>query len=162
MFRALSRWFVTASNDSVRRESSPRVVIESYPPLAFAHRRAWSSRLGDWLAASGWLASGIAPPSSFGRRARREAVAAARLDFAEALNDIGTDGAADALDRIAVMRSLHELWYLRADIFSRVAECHDQAEAARRLAAIDRHFPRRTRRRPARTTGDPAPRLDRR
>ncbi len=152
MFRALSRWFVTAADDSARRGSSERVVVESYPPVAFAHRRAWSSRLGDWLAGSSWLASGIAPPSSFGRRARREAVAAARLDFAEALYDVRTDGAADALDRIAVTRSLHELWYFRAEVFSRVAECHDQAEATRRLAAIDRHFPRRTRRAPARTS----------
>ena len=129
MLRALSRWFVTAADDSARRGSSERVVVESYPPVAFAHRRAWSSRLGDWLAGSSWLASGITPPSSFGRRARREAVAAARLDFAEALYDVRTDGAADALDRITVTRSLHELWYFRAEVFSRVAECHDQAEA---------------------------------
>jgi hypothetical protein len=151
MFRALSRWFVTASNDSARRET-PECIVESYPPLAFAHRRAWPSRLGDWLAAGSWRTSAATLPSSFGRRARREAVAAARLGFAAALSDIHTDGAADTLDRIAVVRSLHELWYFRAEVFSRVAEQHDQAEAARRLAVVDRHFPQRTRRAAARST----------
>jgi hypothetical protein len=151
MFRALSRWFVTASNDSARREASEHVVVESYPPLAFARRRAWPSRLGDWLVASSWRTP-TATLSSFARRARRKAVAAARLDFADALHDIHTVGAADALDRMAVVRSLHELWYLRAEVFGRVAERHDQAEAARRLAVLDRHFPQRTRRAPARST----------
>jgi hypothetical protein len=161
MFRALSRWFVTASNDSARRETSEHVVVESYPPLACAHRRAWPSRLGDWLVASSWRTPAVTPPSSFGRRARREAVVAARLDFADALDDIHTDGAADALDRMAVVRSLHELWYLRAEVFSRVAERHDQAEAARRLAVLDRHFPQRTRRAPARSTRAGANRSER-
>jgi hypothetical protein len=158
MFRALSRWFVTASNDSARRETPECVVVESYPPLAFAHRRAWPSRLGDWLAASSWRTSAATLPSSFGRSARREAVAATRLDFADALSDIHTDGAADTLDRIAVVRSLHELWYFRAEVFSRVAGRHDQAEAARRLAVLDRHFPQRTRRAPARSTSAAASR----
>jgi hypothetical protein len=161
MLRALlSRWFATASTDALLHTTSEHVVVESYPPLAFAHRRAWSSRLGDWLAASGWRTSGIALPSSLGRSARRAAVAAARLDFADALHDVRTNGAADALDRIAVTRSLHELWHFRSEVFSRIAERHDQAEAARRLRVIDRHFPRRTRRAPARSERVAAPRSD--
>ena len=98
-----------------------------------------------WFAASGWRVSGSDLASSFGRRGRSEALAAARLDFAEALYDVRTDGAAAALDRIAVARSLHELWHLREEVFSRVARHRDQAEAERRLATLDRHFPRRTR-----------------
>ncbi|HEY2560812.1 MAG TPA: hypothetical protein VGI48_14000 [Caldimonas sp.] len=100
-------------------------------------------------AGTSWPAS-----SSFGKAARRERVAAARLDFADALIDVHTDAAADALDRIAVARSLHELWHFRVEVFSRIAQRHDQAEAARRLALLDRHFPTQTRRalaRPGRT-----------
>ncbi|HEX4233270.1 MAG TPA: hypothetical protein VH041_03120 [Caldimonas sp.] len=88
--------------------------------------------------------------SSFGKAARHERVAAARLDFADALIDVHTDAAADARDRIAVARSLHELWHFRVEVFSRVAQRHDQAEAARRLALLDRHFPERSRRVPPR------------
>jgi hypothetical protein len=98
-----------------------------------------------WLAASGWRVSRTELVSSFGRRGRTQALAAARLEFAEALFDVRTAGAAEALDRIAVARSLHELWHLREDVFSRIARHRDQAEAERRLATLDRHFPRRTR-----------------
>ncbi|MGZ5206172.1 MAG: hypothetical protein ACXWCI_14765 [Caldimonas sp.] len=42
-------------------------------------------------------------------------------------------------------RSLHELWHFREEVFSLVACRHDQAEAARRLAELDRHFGRRSR-----------------
>ena len=34
-----------------------------------------------------------------------------------------------SLDRIAVTRSLHELWHLRGEVFSLVSRRHDQAEA---------------------------------
>jgi hypothetical protein len=141
-----SRWLQSTLRNASRATSSSRPAVESVPPLAFAHRRAWPSRIGRWLAASGWRVAGVELPSSFGRRARRERVAAARLDFADALMDVHTDAAADALDRIAVTRSLHELWHFRAEVFSRVAQRHDQAEATRRVVLLDRHFPQRTRR----------------
>jgi hypothetical protein len=97
--------------------------------------------------ASGWrIAAAEAPP--FGGRG--EAIAAARLDFAEALFDVRTDAAADTLDRIAESDRLHELWHLRAEVFGRVAQRHGQAEAVRRLAALDLHFARRARPAPSR------------
>jgi hypothetical protein len=82
--------------------------------------------------------------SSLWRRARLDAVAAARLDFAEALVDVPTAGSARVLDRIAVSRSLHDLWHLREEVFSFVSCRHSQMEAKRRLASLDRHFPKRT------------------
>jgi len=102
------------------------------------------SLFSRWLAASGWRVSRTELASTFGRRGRSDALAAARLDFAEALYDVRTPGAAEALDRIAVARSLHDLWHLREEVFSRIARHRDQAEAERRLGALDRHFPRRT------------------
>jgi hypothetical protein len=103
------------------------------------------SYFSRWLAASGWRVSRTDLASSFGSRGRSKALAAARLDFAEALYDIRTPGAATVLDRIAVARSLRDLWHLREEVFSRIARHHDQAEAESRLTALDRHFPRRTR-----------------
>ena len=76
---------------------------------------------------------------------RAGALAQARLEFAEALFDIHSVGAADTLERIAISRSMHELWHLREQIFSHVACRHDQSEAAGRLKELDAHFPRRHR-----------------
>ncbi len=88
----------------------------------------------------------VARPRWQGRPARSADLAEARLDFSEALIDIRNTATASALDRIAIARSLHELWHLREEVFSLVACRHDQGEAARRLSALDRHFARRTRR----------------
>ncbi len=82
--------------------------------------------------------------SSFGERRRLEALTAARFDFAEALDDIHTPGVALLLDRMALTRSLHELWHLRGELFDHVSRRHDQAEAARRLAGLDGHFAKRS------------------
>ena len=82
--------------------------------------------------------------SSFGQRGRLDALAAARLDFADALYDVHTVAAGAALDRIAVTRSLHELWHLRGEVFDLVSLRHDQAEAERRLGDLDRHFAKRS------------------
>lgn len=77
------------------------------------------------------------------RRQRSEAIAVARLDFADALFDVRTQRAIETLDRIAVARSLNDLWNLRDTLFGLVSHRHDQGEATRRLAGLDRHFPRR-------------------
>jgi len=138
MFRALfSR--SSAAPSSVSGRAAPARVAAAQPPQEFAPRD-WSSRLGDWLGASGWRVAGVEIPSAFGQRGRAAAIAAARLDFADSLWDIRTDAAAAALDRVAVARSLHELWHLRGEVFAHVARLHDQAEAERRLAVLDRHF----------------------
>jgi len=102
--------------------------------------------------------SGPAWQSSFGLNARAEAISAARLDFADALHDIHTAAAAAARDRIALMRSLDELWHVRGEIFDHVSRRRDQAEAGRRLAVLDRHFEKRLRRAPARSARDAAAR----
>ena len=119
--------------------ATPARSIESRPPQALVPR-AWSSRLSDWLGVSGWRVSRIDGVSSFGQRGRLDALAAARLDFADALFDVHTVAAGAALDRIAVTRSLHELWHLRGEVFDLVSLRHDQAAAECRLQELDRHF----------------------
>ena len=120
---AFKRLFSTFSPSAPADGSAPR--SESLPPLARRRSVAWVRRLGE--------------------RSRSEALAAARLDFDEALGDIRTPDALDLRSRIAVARSLHELWHLREVVFSLVSHRHDQARAAGRLAELDLHFPRRGR-----------------
>jgi hypothetical protein len=140
-----SRWLASVARHDVRSTTSQRIV-ESVAPLPFEHRRLWSLRLGSLFGASAWRVSGVDAAPSRSRDSHTEALGAARLEFADALFDVRTEGAADALDRIAITRSLHELWHFRSEVFSCVARRHDQAEAARRLAVLDRHFKRRSRR----------------
>jgi hypothetical protein len=123
--------------------TAPARGAESRPPPPLVPR-AWSSRLSDWLGTSGWRVSRVDGMSSFGQRGRLDALAAARLDFADALFDVHTVAAGAALDRIAVTRSLHELWHLRGEVFDLVSLRHDQAAAERRLHDIDRHFAKRS------------------
>ena len=123
--------------------AAPARPVESPPPQALAPR-AWSTRLSDWLGVSGWRVSRTDFVSSFGQRGRLDALAAARLDFADALFDVHTVAAGATLDRIAATRSLHELWHLRGEVFDLVSLRHDQAEAGRRLRDLDRHFARRS------------------
>ncbi|MEO8836080.1 MAG: hypothetical protein ABI364_05020 [Caldimonas sp.] len=154
----LSRWLDAATTrDDARSLATGRGGLETCPPPGFGGRRAWSARLGSWLGASAWGISRIETTPIFGKRAHNDALAAARLDFADALLDVRTSGAAEALDRIAITRSLHELWHFRAEVFSRVARQHDQAEASRRVSALDRHFSPRARHAPRRSRGSPAP-----
>jgi hypothetical protein len=143
MFRALrprsrTRRFAEASG-----RAAPARPVESPPPQEAAPR-AWSNRLSDWLGVSGWRVSRVDGASSFGQRGRLDALATARLDFADALFDVHTVAASAALDRIAVTRSLHELWHLRGEVFDLVSLRHDQAAAEHRLQDLDRHFAKRS------------------
>jgi hypothetical protein len=143
MLRALfSRSSARTSTERASGPSSHRLA-ETFPPQASSARR-WPARLADWLGASGWRLASTELPSSFGERARRDALVAARLDFADALDDMHSPSAELAIDRIAATRSLHELWHFRGEVFSHVSCRHDQAEASRRLAALDRHFAKRS------------------
>jgi hypothetical protein len=143
MFRAFrSRSRLDRSTELPGR-AAPARSAETRPPQALPPR-AWSSRLSDWLGASGWRVSRVDGMSSFGQCGHRDALAAARLDFADALYDVHTVAAGAALDRIALTRSLHELWHLRGGVFDLVSLRHDQAEAERRLGDLDRHFAKRS------------------
>ena len=114
--RSLFSSFVPSLDDST---ASKR--IETCPPLAHTRGR-WASPF-----------------------ARRDTLPAARLDFADALFDVRSPAAYDLLSRIAVTRSLHELWHFREEVFSLVSRRHTQDEAASRLTALNRHFVRGSR-----------------
>ena len=120
---ALKRLFSTFLQSAPAEGSLSR--SESVPPLTRRRTMGWVRRLGE--------------------RTRSETLAAARLDFDEALGDIRTPAALDVRARIAVARSLHDLWHFREAVFSLVACRHDQTRAAGRLAELDLHFRRRAR-----------------
>ena len=107
----------SAPESTVRR-------VESCLPVARPKRTAWTAPFRR-SGASGDL------------------LAAARLDFADALDDVRNRASIEAQSRIAVTRSLHELWHFREEVFSLVACRHDQSEATRRLGRLNRHFARK-------------------
>jgi len=139
------RWLVSAINDHQAVRSAARAA-ESFPPSAHWPPRAWSSRISRWFGASAWFVNGSEPVPALGQRRRCEALASARLDFAEALFDVRTAAAAALLERIAITRSLYELWHLRGEVFGHISRRHGQSEADVRLGTLDAHFPKRMRR----------------
>lgn len=120
--------------------------VEVRPPAVRRGARPLRQRLCDWFI------GGAAPDSTTSWSARAARVngaaplVAARQEFIDALDDIQAAHATGTLARIRVARSLHELWYLRSEVFSLVSRDHDQAEAGRRLTTLNRHFPSRARR----------------
>jgi hypothetical protein len=122
--------------------------VEVCPPAAWRHQRRLSERLHDWFGAAPMDSVATWKPRTLGAG---RLLAEARREFVVALDDIRPPHAGETLNRIRVARSLHELWYLRSEVFSLVSRHHDQAEASRRLAALNRHFPSRARR--VRATG---------
>ena len=139
------RWLASAISEHFAARSAARIA-ESFPPSTNSAHRGWHSRIGRWLGASAWLVPGPEALPALGHRHRVAALGAARLEFAEALFDVRTASSADLLDRIAITRSLHELWHLRGEVFAHVSHRHGQAEANDRLVALDTHFPKRMRR----------------
>ena len=104
------------------------------PPALLGEPEPALARCLRWLAARQAQA-----PDAATRRLR-----AVREEFALALDDIGSQHAEFLQHRIRHIRSMRELWHLRAEVFGLVATRHSQDEAQRRMAALNRHFPTRS------------------
>jgi hypothetical protein len=117
--------------------------LEVCPPAA--GRRPWLAALNDWLG-QGWPSVDTRPwqPPGVARRSGTLPMAQIKQEFADSVCDLGTPQGSELLDRIHYARSMHELWHLRADIFSQVSVHHSQEEAQERLAWLNRHFPTRS------------------
>jgi hypothetical protein len=76
-----------------------------------------------------------------------------KTEFMSVVWDLQSYKATHTREAITHARSLRELWHLRADLFSVIAVHRGQAEAARRLDSLNRHFPVRV----TATTPAPAP-----
>jgi hypothetical protein len=112
--------------------SSLRVEVRP-PSLRHAPASAWQ-RLMFWLLAP--APQDAAPPLN--------RLPAVRIDFMQCLSDIDDPDAYDLNDRIALARSLRDLWHLRADVYRLVAVHHSQFEAEQRVALLNCHFPTRS------------------
>ena len=123
--------------------------VEVCPPASGRVARlpfsaSWRERLGHWIDTA-WPSLLAATRQADSSKVILGAVPfeGVRYEFARSLSDIRTEQARDAANRICGARSLHELWHLRLEVFNHVARQHDQAEATRRLALLNRHFPTR-------------------
>ena len=112
--------------------SSLRVEVRP-PSLRHAPASAWQ-RLMFWLLAP--APQDAAPPLN--------RLPAVRIDFMQCLSDIDGADAYNLSDRIALARSLRDLWHLRADVYRLVAVHHSQFEAEQRVALLNCHFPTRS------------------
>jgi hypothetical protein len=144
MFRAPPSRSRTLRSAEAPGRTAPARPVESSPPQASAPR-AWSTRLSDWLGVSGWRVSRTDFASSFGQRGRLDALAAARLDFADALFDVHTGrgrrrARPDRGDALACTSC--GTCAAKCSTWSRCV--HDQAAAACRLQDLDRHFAKRS------------------
>jgi hypothetical protein len=61
--------------------------------------------------------------------------------LSETLDDLDRDRKRDLQCRIRQAQSLRDLWHLRPEVFNLISIERDQAEATRRLALLNRHFP---------------------
>jgi hypothetical protein len=120
--------------------SVPMAVL----PPARRTTASWQRRLGDWLASSPAATTALDDWQPTGRKSAE--LVASRASFRAALDDIPTLQSGACLDSIRLARSMHELWHLRAEVFNLVSRNRSQAEATRRLALLDVHFPTRARR----------------
>lgn len=128
-----SRWFARLFR---RRTTAPstqgRVLV--VPPSAV------SGLGGTEPARSAWRQPWVGHAEE---GAEAEVLAQARHDFCAALDGLSGAASRDLLLRAAHVSSLRELWHLRAELYSLIACERSQAEADRRLALVNRHFPAR-------------------
>lgn len=130
-----------AETDS--RSGAPSTRLEVCPPQAHAtSAHGWQGRwqrlrqrLGDAAA----LAIGLERPT-----APLNQLTAAKSEFQMLMADLADDDTRRLALRVDRARCLRELWHLRMAFYGVVAQSASQAEADRRLALLNRHFPVRS------------------
>lgn len=123
-----------AARGLARRAGRASAVV---PPALGRERDDQGFGLRHWVARA-WAA----------QRIGSDPVAAARLEFLEALNGLPTSVCGDLPRRLEQTRSLRDLWHLRPSVHGLLARHLGQAEAECRLAELNRHFPSSSRPRP--------------
>lgn len=116
-------------------DAMPSSRLEVCPPALLDAPESGMRRWWRRLAAPGLPATTADPV---------QRVRAVREEFALALEGIGSQHAQYLQHRIRHMRSLRELWHLRAEMFVLIAQAFTEHEAQRRMAPLNRHFPTRS------------------
>ena len=131
----------------VRRPAAPASSlmpsrIEVCPPELWPSSLSWRGRFTRWTQR---VANQVAPwlPEP-ARPVNRLAVV--KNEFTDTLSDLNLNEVHGLLGQIDRARSLREMWHLRSSVFGEVAMALSQAEAERRLARLNRHFPVRAQR----------------
>lgn len=106
-------------------------TIGSAPP-SLRHQSAsiWQ-RLTNWLL--------VPSPENLGHPINR--LPGVRAEFVDALADAAGHDADALRNRIALSRSLRELWHLRTEVYRVVGVARSQTVAQERLTHLNRHFP---------------------
>jgi hypothetical protein len=90
-----------------------------------------------WSTLRGWLRD-----DPFAEASPMQAITNARADFHRALTGLIDRDVESLSPRIEAARSLRELWHLRTELYGLIARHLGQVEAERRLAGVNRHFPK--------------------
>ena len=130
----MTRWMSRLSRRPAGAAPSSQMHsrIEVCPPERWPSSLSWRGRLHRLLQHSRWVPEPVRPVNR---------LALVRSQFLEQVVDLDGLAAMALSDRIAQARSLRDLWHLRMPLYSVVAIALDQAEAERRLACLNRHFP---------------------
>jgi hypothetical protein len=123
-----------------RRPTSASVIrVDVCPPDVFPVRDT------VWVSLLRWLVGNDAEVAPV----LRSPLDRARTEFALALEGL-IQGAsvevADLASRVRHARSLRELWHLRSELYTLIAQLISQPEADSRLARVNQHFPSRAQR----------------
>ena len=130
-----------------RRNEAPtlRVRRQVCPPTLLQGLQRWPGHWREWLTG---LPDSRTPAESqtSARSARGQTTlfANVRREFIDALDDVPGRLTDDTIVQIDRARSMRDLWHLRLDVFNLVSCHHNQAEADRRLARLNRHFQTRS------------------
>lgn len=111
--------------------------IEVCPPELWPSSLSWRGRfrrIGSRLVGrvAPWLPESARPVNR---------LALVKREFQDSLVDLDPMANGALLEQIDRARSLRELWHLRSPVYGAVALAHTQADAERRLAQLNRHFP---------------------
>lgn len=109
--------------------------IEVKPPQVWPSSLSWWGRVQRWLMQDNpWTAGSKRPVNR---------LALVKGEFRRHMDGLSGIGAARLADQLDRARSLRELWHLRSTLYGLLAVQFDQAEAERRMAQLNRHFPMR-------------------
>ena len=128
----MSRWVQRPS--SAPPSSVMHSRVEVCPPELWPSSLSWRGRFKRLLASSRWMPEQARPVNRLGL---------VKDEFLQHLADLDSTSAQALAERIARARSLRELWHLRSTMYNVVACGATQAEAERRMALMNRHFPMR-------------------
>ena len=136
----------SASNSASTARPAAHLRVVVCPPAVVAAVEPWWRRALHWLAAPPLAAQPSNHPNDHPNRppqAGLQRLERVRADFLQVIADLDGHDAELLAAQIRSARSPRELWHLRSAVFGLFALQRSQAEAAQRVAALNRHFPTR-------------------